>query len=132
MAHSVRPFLMFQNKDAEAAMRFYVSLFPGGKVLEFKPFGKGEAGAEGTVKTAVFSIAGQEIRVFDSPVKHAFEFTPSHSLFIESDSEAEVDRLATALAEGGKFLMPLGEYDFSRRFAWLVDRYGVSWQINLK
>jgi predicted 3-demethylubiquinone-9 3-methyltransferase (glyoxalase superfamily) len=124
MAHSVRPFLMFQNKDAEAAMRFYVSLFPGGKVLEFKPFGKGEAGAEGTVKTAVFSIAGQEIR--------AFEFTPSHSLFIESDSEAEVDRLATALAEGGKFLMPLGEYDFSRRFAWLVDRYGVSWQINLK
>jgi predicted 3-demethylubiquinone-9 3-methyltransferase (glyoxalase superfamily) len=132
MTHSVRPFLMFQNKDAEAAMRFYVSLFADGKVIELIPFGKGEVGAEGTVKMAMFSVAGQEIRVFDSPIKHAFEFTPSHSLFVESDSEAEINRLATALAEGGKFLMPLGEYDFSRRFAWLVDRYGVSWQLYLK
>lgn len=50
MAHSVRPFLMFQKKDAEAAMRFYVSLFSDGKVIELQHFGKGEAGAEGSVK----------------------------------------------------------------------------------
>lgn len=132
MAHSVRPFLMFQNKDAEAAMRFYVSLFPGGKVLELVPFAKGEAGAEGTVKTAVFSVAGQEIRVFDSPVKHAFEFTPSQSLFVECEGEAELDRLFAALVEGGSALMPLGDYGFSRKFGWVNDRFGVSWQLNLQ
>jgi predicted 3-demethylubiquinone-9 3-methyltransferase (glyoxalase superfamily) len=132
MAHSVRPFLMFQNKDAEAAMRFYVSLFPGGKVLELVSFARGEAGAEGTVKTAVFSVAGQEIRVFDSPVKHAFEFTPSQSLFVECEGEAELDRLFAALVEGGSALMPLGDYGFSRKFGWVNDRFGVSWQLNLQ
>lgn len=131
MAHSVRPFLMFQNKDAETAMNFYVSLFPGGKVLELIHFAKGEQGAEGSVKTGVFSVAGQTIRVFDSPVKHAFEFTPSNSLFVECESEQEIDRLAAALAEGGKVLMPLGDYGFSRKFTWVNDRFGVSWQLNL-
>jgi predicted 3-demethylubiquinone-9 3-methyltransferase (glyoxalase superfamily) len=131
MAHSIRPFLMFQNKDAETAMNFYVSLFSDGKVLELVHFAKGEQGAEGSVKTGLFSVAGQTIRVFDSPVKHAFEFTPSNSLFVECESEAEIDRLAGALAEGGKFLMPLGDYGFSQRFAWLNDRFGVSWQLNL-
>jgi predicted 3-demethylubiquinone-9 3-methyltransferase (glyoxalase superfamily) len=131
MARSVYPFLMFQKKDAEEAMNFYVSLFPGGKVVDLVHFGKGEQGAEGSVKTGLFSVAGQTIRVFDSPVKHAFEFTPSNSLFVECESEQEIDRLAGALAEGGKFLMPLGDYGFSQRFAWLNDRFGVSWQLNL-
>ena len=93
MARSVYPFLMFQKKDAEEAMNFYVSLFPGGKVLELVPFGKGEQGAEGSVKTGLFSVAGQTIRVFDSPVKHAFEFTPSNSLFVECESEAEIENI---------------------------------------
>lgn len=132
MAHSVRPFLMFQNKDAEAAMRFYVSLFSDGKVLELVPFGKGEAGAEGTVKTGVFSVAGQAIRVFDSPVKHAFGFTPANSLFVECKDEAELDQLFAALSKDGRVLMPLADYGFSRKFGWTDDRYGVSWQLNLQ
>lgn len=131
MARSIRPFLMFQKKDAEAAMRFYVSLFPGGKVIELDHFGKNEAGAEGSIKKAAFSVADQTIRVFDSPVKHAFTFTPANSLFVECKSEAEVGRLSAALAEGGKILMPLGDYGFSKQFAWVDDRYGVSWQLNL-
>jgi predicted 3-demethylubiquinone-9 3-methyltransferase (glyoxalase superfamily) len=131
MAQSIRPFLMFQKKDAEAAMRFYVSLFPDGKVLELVHFAKGEAGAEGSVKTGIFSIAGQTIRVLDSPVKHAFEFTPSSSLFVECESETELERVFGALSEGGRVLMPLGDYGFSRKFGWTDDRYGVSWQLNL-
>jgi predicted 3-demethylubiquinone-9 3-methyltransferase (glyoxalase superfamily) len=131
MAHSIRPFLMFQDGNAEAAMRFYVSLFAGGKVVDLAHFGKGEAGAEGSVKMAAFSIAGQTVRVFDSPVKHAFTFTPANSLFVECESEPELDRLFAALSEGGKVLMPLGSYGFSRRFGWTNDRFGVSWQLNL-
>lgn len=131
MAHSVRPFLMFQDGNAEVAMRFYVSLFAGGKVVELVHFAKGEPGAEGSVKMAAFSIAGQTVRVFDSPVKHAFTFTPANSLFVECESEPELERLFAALSEGGKVLMPLGDYGFSRRFGWTNDRFGVSWQLNL-
>lgn len=112
-------------------MPFYVSLFSDGKVVALEHFGKGEAGAEGSVKQAAFSVAGQTIRVFDSPVKHAFTFTPANSLFVECESEAELGKLFAALAESGKILMPLGDYGFSKQFAWVDDRYGVSWQLNL-
>ena len=44
--------------------------------------------------------------------------------------EGDVDAVAAALAQGGAFLMPAGNYGFSKRFAWLNDRFGVSWQIN--
>ena len=130
MAKSVRPFLMFEG-DAEAAMNFYVSLFPGAEIVSIARFGPEGPGAEGSVYQASFTVAGQTIMCFDSPVKHGFTFTPSISLFVECESEAEIDRLAGALAEGGEFMMPLGDYGFSRRFAWVGDRFGVSWQLNL-
>ncbi len=126
----VQPFLMFEGK-CEEAMTFYVSLISGSKAVDIVRFGPGEPGAEGSVRHASFVIGGQTIRCVDSPVKHAFTFTPASSLFVDCDSEADIDRLAGALSDGGQFLMPLGNYGFSRKFAWLNDRYGVSWQINL-
>jgi predicted 3-demethylubiquinone-9 3-methyltransferase (glyoxalase superfamily) len=131
MQPRVQPFLMFQGNNAEEAMRFYVSLFPDGEVLEIARYGPGGPGAEGSVKTARFSISKQIVKCIDSPVKHAFTFTPALSLFVDCESEDEIRRLSTALAEGGAFLMPLGSYGFSRQFAWLNDRFGVSWQLNL-
>ena len=126
----VRPFLMFQG-NAEAAMNFYVSVFPEAEIVDIVRYGPGEAGAEGSVKKASFSIAGQMVLCIDSPVRHDFSFTPAFSLFVECDSEEQIDRLNRTLSEGGTALMPLGEYGFSRRFAWLNDRYGLSWQLNL-
>ena len=58
-------------------------------------------------------------------------FTPSTSTFLTVETEAGVDALAEALGEGGKTMMPAGNYGFSKRFAWVQDRFGVSWQINL-
>ena len=130
MATHVTPFLMFQDGNAEAAMRFYVSLFRGAEVLEAVRYGAGQPGPEGTLKHGVFVIAGQKIRCLDSHVKHAFGFTPASSLFVDCESEEEVNELAAKLGEGGGALMPPGAYGFSRRFAWVNDRYGVSWQLN--
>lgn len=64
-------------------------------------------------------------------VKHAFGFTPSSSLFVECESEEELDRVYSAFADGGAPLMPPSSYGFSRRFAWVNDRFGVSWQLNV-
>jgi predicted 3-demethylubiquinone-9 3-methyltransferase (glyoxalase superfamily) len=71
------------------------------------------------------------VLVSDSFVKHDFTFTPATSLFVDCASEAEQERLVAALCEGGMTYMPLGNYGFSRRFAWVGDRFGVSWQLNL-
>ena len=129
MALSIRPFLMFEG-PAEEAMTFYVSLFPGAEVLAITRYGPEGPGAEGSVVRASFRIGDETLMCIDSSVRHGFTFTPSISLFVECESEEELTRLHDALSEGGQLLMPLGDYGFSRRFAWLNDRFGVAWQLN--
>jgi predicted 3-demethylubiquinone-9 3-methyltransferase (glyoxalase superfamily) len=126
----VRPFLMFQG-EAEAALTSYVALIPGSEILELTRHGPGEPGPEGKVKRAVVCIGGANVLAIDSPAVHAFTFTPSFSFFVDCASEIELDRIWTALEPGGSVLMPLAAYGFSRRFGWLNDRFGVSWQLNL-
>jgi predicted 3-demethylubiquinone-9 3-methyltransferase (glyoxalase superfamily) len=126
---SIRPFLMFEGK-ADEAMSFYVSVF-GGKINDVTRYAAGAAGAEGSVMRASFTIGDQTVLCIDSPAKHAFSFTPSISMFVECDSNDELETFYAKLLEGGSALMPLGEYGFSRRFGWLNDRFGVSWQLNL-
>jgi len=122
---------MFEG-SAEKAMNFYVSLFKGSKIVHVERYGPGQQGAEGTVIIADFTLAGHELRCIDSPVKHGFTFTPSISLFVECESEEELDHAFQQLSEGGGVLMPLGNYGFSTKFGWVNDRFGVSWQLNLR
>jgi predicted 3-demethylubiquinone-9 3-methyltransferase (glyoxalase superfamily) len=112
-------------------MNFYVSLLPDSEILEIERYGPGGPGAEGSVVRARFSLLGEIVNCIDSPVKHAFTFTPSFSFFVECEDEGEIARLTEALGERGQSFMPLGEYGFSRKFAWVGDRFGVSWQLNL-
>lgn len=128
MASSVTPFLMFEG-CAETAMNFYVTVFQG-SIKRIQRYGPGEPGKEGSVKRADFTIAGQDVICIDSPIKHAFTFTPSLSLFVECQSEAELDAAFGKLSEGGLVLMPADNYGFSAKFAWINDRFGVSWQLN--
>jgi predicted 3-demethylubiquinone-9 3-methyltransferase (glyoxalase superfamily) len=124
MITAATPFLMFQG-DCEEALSFYARVIPGAVVAAMMK------GPDGKVAMARLSIAGLEIMANDSPPVHAFTFTPSTSTFLTVDAEGEVDALAEALGDGGKTLMPAGDYGFSKRFAWVQDRFGVSWQINL-
>ncbi|SDF94381.1 MULTISPECIES: VOC family protein [Thalassobaculum] len=123
------PFLMFQGR-CEEALRFYVQTLPETEIASIERFGEGEPGPVGTVRFARLRIGAQEIIANDSPPVHDFTFTPSFSLWIECDEAAEVDRLATALSDGGRQMMPADDYGFSRRFAFVEDRFGVSFQIN--
>lgn len=131
MADAISTFLMFQDGRAEEAMRLYVSLFDGASIEAIQHWGPGEAGTEGQVKLAEFSLAGHRLRCSDSPPVHDFGFTPSVSLFVDCRDEAELEKLFAELSDEGRVLMPPGDYGFSRRFGWCNDRYGVSWQLNL-
>lgn len=126
----ITTFFMFEGR-AEEAMSFYVSLFEDAKILSLDRYGPHGAGREGTVEHATFSLAGQVFMCIDSNVKHSFDFTPSISLYVQCETEAEIDRLYSRLVEDGEELMPLGSYGFSDKFGWVNDRFGVSWQLNL-
>jgi len=128
---TARPFLMFQGGIAQAALDLYFSTFPESRMVKVEHYVAGEPGPAGTIKVAIFMLCGREFMCSDSPVKHAFDFTPSSSTFVDFDSAAELDRAFDALSKDGKVLMPLGDYGFSTRFGWLADRFGVSWQLNL-
>lgn len=127
----ISTFLMFEGK-AEEAMNFYTSLFMGSEIKSITRYGANEEGIEGTVKHAIFSLNDQEFMCIDSFVKHEFTFTPSISLFVNCDTEEEVDVLFDKLSQGGAVLMPLATYGFSKKFGWVADKFGVSWQLNLK
>lgn len=112
-------------------MNFYTSLIEDSRITNIVRYGANEGGEEGTVMQAVFSLKGQEFMCIDSNIKHQFSFTPSFSIYVTCDTEAEIDQLYQKLIEGGAALMSIGDYGFSKKFGWLNDRFGVSWQLNL-
>lgn len=131
MMEKITPFLMFQDGQAEKAMNYYTSLIEDSEITSIVRYGANEAGAEGTVMNATFSLKGQQFMCIDSNMKHEFSFTPSFSIFVTCDSEEEINHLYEKLIMDGHALMPLGDYGFSKKFGWLNDRFGVSWQLNL-
>ena len=127
----ITTFLMFFGR-AEEAMKFYTSLFDNSAILDIKKYGPGEAGTEGTVMHATFSLDGQQFMCIDtSAAQHGFTFTPAISLYVTCTAEAEIDRLFEKLSVDGQVLMPLAPYPFSPKFGWVADRFGVSWQLSL-
>lgn len=126
----VTPFLMFQG-TAEAAMNYYISLIEDSEITSITRYGANQPGDEGTVMLATFSLKGQEFMCIDSNIKHEFTFTPSFSIYITCDSDEEINGLYENLSSGGALLMPIDNYGFSKKFGWVVDKFGVSWQLNL-
>lgn len=118
----IAPFLMFvgdRHGKAEEALHSYIERFPESEVVSLSRYGAGEPGAPGTVKHAVFTLAGQEFMAIDSDAAHAFDFTPALSFFVNCATQEEVDDLWSELSAGGE----------PGQCGWLADRFGVSWQI---
>jgi predicted 3-demethylubiquinone-9 3-methyltransferase (glyoxalase superfamily) len=124
------PFLMFTGQ-AEEAMQFYTSLFRNSEIISVSRYGANETGAEGSVQHASFTLNGQEFMAIDSNIEHGFTFTPSLSIYVRCENEAEIDNAFAKLSEGGQIMMPLDRYPFSKKFGWVADKYGVSWQLSL-
>jgi predicted 3-demethylubiquinone-9 3-methyltransferase (glyoxalase superfamily) len=117
--------------NASAALELYAATFSQFQVERMELYGPGEPGAERKVKSADARLDGHALVVIDSPVQHAFTFTPAISLFVDFDTAEELDTAFVKLSAGGKVLMPRNNYGFSKRFGWCSDRFGVSWQLNL-
>lgn len=124
------PFLMFQG-HGQQALALYREAFPDFELLLLEEHPEDGAQA-GQILSCHVRIGGLEIMLFDSAPVHGFTFTPSTSFMIDCDDEAQLRALAGTLGEGGKVMMPVDTYGFSTLFTWLADRFGVSWQLNLK
>jgi predicted 3-demethylubiquinone-9 3-methyltransferase (glyoxalase superfamily) len=120
----ITTFLMFTGQ-AEEAMNFYISLFEDSEITNvlYQENGK--------ILHATFTLKGQTFMCIDSPIKHEFTFTPSISLFVKCDSLDEINGLYEKVSNGGSVLMELGEIPGYEKFAWVQDKYGVSWQLSL-
>ena len=128
-------FLMFvgdQCGKAEEAINYYVSLFPDSEVTSVRKWKAGEPGGqEGLIKQASFKLAGQEYMASENQMDHKFSFTPAMSIYVNCESEEELNQLFEKFSDGGQIMMPLDDYGFSKRFGWTTDKFGVSWQLNL-
>jgi len=122
---TIVPHLWF-DKEAKEAAEFYISLFDQSKLIDTDVL---HDTPSGDAETVDFELAGQPFEAISAGPY--FKFNPSVSLMVACSTAEEVDTLWKALSEGGTELMPLGEYPFSRRYAWVQDRYGLSWQLSL-
>ena len=112
----ITPFLWF-NDDAEEAMNFYTSIFKNSKIGNVSRYPEGAPGTAGKVMTAMFQLEGQEFMVLNGGPQ--YKFTEAISLFVNCETQEEVDELWEKLSAGGK----------EGQCGWLKDKYGLSWQI---
>ena len=112
----ITTFLWFNDKAEEAA-NFYVALFQNSKIDSISRYGDAGPGPKGSVMVVNFQLEGQKFTALNGGPHYSF--TPAVSLFVNCESQEEVDRLWDKLSEGGR----------KDRCGWLQDKYGLSWQI---
>jgi predicted 3-demethylubiquinone-9 3-methyltransferase (glyoxalase superfamily) len=117
------PHLWF-DKEAVEASEFYMSLFEGSKLKDKITLNNTPSG---TVDILTIELAGQEFMLMSAGPY--FKFTPAVSFTIACNTISEVEVLWEKLSDNGIPLMPLDTYPFSEKFGWIMDRYGLSWQI---
>jgi len=111
------PCLWFDN-NAEEAANFYTSVFKDSKITSVSRYGKGAPMPEGTALTVIFELNGQEFMALNGGPE--FKFSEATSLFVDCETQQEVDEYWEKLTANG------GE---ESQCGWLKDKYGFSWQI---
>lgn len=117
MQHPIYPCLWFNNNGKEAA-DFYCATFNNSKILQSTPV------------VTTFELNGTKFMALNGGDK--YKVNPAISYFVYCNGEDEINRLYDVLKDGGSVLMPLDKYDWSPRYAWVQDRYGVNWQLDVE
>jgi predicted 3-demethylubiquinone-9 3-methyltransferase (glyoxalase superfamily) len=113
----ISPFLWFDDQ-AEEAVAFYMSLFDDSRITTTLRYPENSTiGTPGSVMSLGFELAGQDFMALNGGPE--FRFTPAISMYVHCDDQAEIDRLWTALLDGGE----------PQQCGWITDRFGVTWQI---
>jgi len=112
----IGPSLWFDGRALEAA-EFYVSVFPNSEILSVSRYLEAMPGPTGSVMTVRFVLDGQEFEAINGGPQ--FSFTPAVSFGVECGSQDEIDALWKKLTDGGR----------EEQCGWLVDRFGLSWQV---
>lgn len=112
----IYPCLWFDNQAHEAAA-FYCATFRDSRLLQQSPM------------AVTFEVDGTRFMSLNGGPMYTVN--QAMSFFKYCGSEAEIDRLFVALSDGGKVIFPLQAYDWSAKYAWVVDKYGVSWQLDI-
>lgn len=114
MNNSIYPCLVLKGKVAEAA-DFYLDVFGEGKVVQTSPY------------VILLALSGQNLMLLnDGPPSLP---NPAISFMVISESPEETEAYWNKLIVNGKALMPLDSYDWSSKYGWVADQYGVSWQL---
>ena len=128
----ITPFLWFDNQTEEA-VNFYLTVFDNSKIKTATRYGEEVAKATGmpenSVMTMAFQIEGQDFVVLNGGT--VFQINPTISFFVNCETIQEIDRLWGKLSEDGTIMMELDNYQFSEKYGWIQDKYGVSWQLIL-
>jgi len=105
----ITPFLWFDGQAEEAA-NYYVSIFKNGHILSVDR-------VDGKVMLVNFELEGQRFMALNAGPE--YKFTEAISLFVNCETQEEVDELWERLSAGGE----------KGRCGWLKDKYGLPWQI---
>jgi predicted 3-demethylubiquinone-9 3-methyltransferase (glyoxalase superfamily) len=112
----ITPFLWF-DANAEEAANFYVSIFKDSKITRVQRCGDAGPGPKGAVMSLDFQLEGQQFMALNGGPH--FQFSPAISLFVNCETQEEVDALWDRLLAGGQ----------AQQCGWLKDKFGLSWQI---
>jgi predicted 3-demethylubiquinone-9 3-methyltransferase (glyoxalase superfamily) len=112
----ITPFLWFDGQAEEAA-KFYTAIFSNSKIAKVTRYGAAGPGPKGSAMSVVFELEGQEFYALNGGPQ--FTFSPAISLFVNCETQTEVDALWEKLSAGG----------VKQRCGWLTDKFGVTWQI---
>lgn len=121
------------DSQAEEAARFYTSIFPDSGIKQILYYGKEgreiHGQPEGKVMTVSFQLSGTGFQAINGgPL---FTFNPSISFYVVTETIEETNKLWEHLSKDGMIMMALDKYEWSERYGFAQDRYGISWQVGL-
>lgn len=114
MKNNIYPCIWF-DKDGKDAAQFYIDTFGDGKITT------------DTQMVVTFELSGQKFLALNGGPE--IKPNPAVSYMVVLEDKAELENIWNRLLDGGKVLMPLDKYEWSEKYGWVQDKFGVSWQL---